>query len=46
MRKHCYRVVLILLTVACGVGAVVTIPIALFAAMAFDGPGSEHQVWA
>jgi hypothetical protein len=37
----------IVLTVACGVGALVTAPIVLLtAAMAFDAPGSEYQVWA
>jgi hypothetical protein len=47
MSKPYCRVILILLTVACGVCAVVTAPIALLtAAMAFDAPGSEQQVWA
>jgi hypothetical protein len=46
MPKHYYRTVLILLTVACGLAAVVTMPFALFAAMAFDAPGSEYQLGA
>jgi hypothetical protein len=47
MPKHYYRIILILLTVACGVGALVTAPIALLtAAMAFDAPESEYQLWA
>jgi hypothetical protein len=42
MSKPYYRVILILLTVACGVCALVTAPIALLtAAMAFDAPDSE-----
>lgn len=41
-----YRIILILLTVACGVCALVTMPIALLtAAWPFDGPGREHEVW-
>lgn len=39
-----YRIILILLTVACGVCALVTMPIAT-AAWPFDGPGREHEVW-
>jgi hypothetical protein len=31
-----YRIILIVLTVACGMGAVVTVPFAMFAAMAFS----------
>ena len=44
MSKPYCRVILILLTVACGVCAVVTAPIALLtAAMAFDAPDSDYQ---
>jgi hypothetical protein len=44
MSKPYCRVILILLTVAC---AVVTAPIALLtAAMAFDAPDSDYQLWA
>ena len=47
MSKPYCRVILILLTVACGVCAVVTAPIALLtAAMAFDAPDSDYQLWA
>ena len=46
MPKQYYRIILIVLTLACVLGAVVTIPFALFAAMAFDAPGSEHQLGA
>jgi hypothetical protein len=46
MPKLYYRIILIVLTVACGMGAVVTTPFAMFAAMAFDAPGSEHQLGA
>ena len=46
MPKLYYRIILIALTVACGMGAVVTTPFAMFAAMAFDAPGSEHQLGA
>jgi hypothetical protein len=45
MPKQYYRIILILLTVACGVGPVVTAPFALLtAAMAFNAPGS-YRVW-
>ena len=40
MPKLYYRSILIVLTVACGMGAVVTTPFAMFAA------GSEHQLGA
>ena len=46
MPKHYYRIILVVLTIACGIGAVVTVPFAMFAAMAFDAPGSEHQLGA
>ena len=47
MSKLYCRVILILLTVACGVCAVVTAPIALLtAAMAFDAPDSDYQLSA
>jgi hypothetical protein len=46
MPKHYYRIILVVLTIACGMGAVVTVPFAMFAAMAFDAPGSEHQLGA
>jgi hypothetical protein len=46
MPKHYYSIILILLTLLCGAGAVLTMPFALLAAMAFDAPGSEHQVGA
>ena len=47
MPKRCYRTILIVLTVACGLGALVTAPtVLLTAAMGFDAPGSEYQVWA
>jgi hypothetical protein len=46
MPKLYYRIILIVLTVACGMGAVVTVPFAMFAAMAFGAPGSEHQLGA
>jgi hypothetical protein len=47
MPKHYYRIILIVLTIACGMGSLVTMPFAMFAAMAFDDPGNEHQlgVW-
>jgi hypothetical protein len=38
-----YRIILIVLTAACAVGACITAPLALMTAvMAFDAPGSEH----
>jgi hypothetical protein len=41
-----YRIILIVLTAACAVGACVTGPLALMTAvMAFDTPGSEQKVW-
>ena len=41
-----YRIILIVLTAACAVGACVTGPLALMiAVMAFDAPGSEQKVW-
>jgi hypothetical protein len=41
-----YRTVLIVLTAACAVGALVTGPLALMTAvMAFDAPGSEQKAW-
>ena len=44
MSKPYYRIILIVLTVACGVCALVTAPIALLtAAMAFDAPDSDYQ---
>jgi hypothetical protein len=47
MCKRYYRTILIVLTVACGLSALVTAPIVLLtAAMGFDGPESEYQVWA
>jgi hypothetical protein len=47
MPKRYYRIILIVLTVACGLSALVTAPIVLLtAAMGFDAPGSEYQVWA
>jgi hypothetical protein len=46
MPKRYYRIILILLTVLCGIGAVVTMPFAMFAAMAFDAPGSERLIFA
>ena len=47
MPKRYYLTILIVLTVACGLGALVTAPIVLLtAAMGFDGPGSEYQLWA
>ena len=47
MSKPYCRLILILLTVACGVCALVTAPIAvLTAAMAFDAPDSDYQLWA
>jgi hypothetical protein len=47
MSKPYYRIILIVLTVACGACALVTAPIALLAAaMAFDAPGSDYQLWA
>ena len=47
MPKLYYRIILIVLTIACGMGGLVTMPFAMFAAMAFDDPGNEHQlgVW-
>jgi hypothetical protein len=40
-----YRIILIVLTAACAVGACVTGPLALMTAvMAFDAPGSEQKV--
>jgi hypothetical protein len=45
MTKPYCRVILILLTFACGLCALVTAPIVLLtAAMGFDAPG-EYQVW-
>src|SRR5437588_4690210 len=47
MPKHYYRIILIVLTVACGLGAIITAPIALLtAAMGFDAPDSGYQLWA
>jgi hypothetical protein len=47
MCKRYYRTILIVLTVACGLSALVTAPIVLLtAAMGFDGPESKYQVWA
>ena len=47
MSKPHYRVILILLTVACAVCALVTTPIALLTATwAFDTPESYGEVWA
>ena len=47
MPKHYYRIILIVLTVASGLGAIITAPIALLtAAMAFDAPDSGYQLWA
>jgi hypothetical protein len=47
MPRRYYRTTLIILTVACGLSALVTAPIVLpTAALRFDGPGSEYQVWA
>ena len=47
MSKPPYRVILILLTVACAVCALVTTPIALLTATwAFDTPESYGEVWA
>jgi hypothetical protein len=47
MSKPYYRIILIVLTVACGACALVTAPIALLtAAMAFDAPDSDYQLWA
>jgi hypothetical protein len=41
-----YRIILIVLTAACAVGACITAPLALMTAvMAFDAPGSEQKVW-
>src|ERR1700738_3348677 len=40
------RIILIVLTAACAVGACVTGPLALMTAVtAFDAPGSEQKVW-
>jgi hypothetical protein len=45
--KQYYRIILIVLTVVCAVGAVVTALIALLtAAMAFDAPDTGYQLWA
>jgi hypothetical protein len=42
-----YLAILIVLTAACGLCAVVSAPGALMVSvMAFDAPGSEHYVWA
>jgi hypothetical protein len=47
MPKHYYRIILIVLTVACGLGAIITTPVALLTAtMAFDAPDSGYQLWA
>ena len=47
MSKQHYRTILILLTIACGVGAVVTaIFVMLTAPMAFDAPEGKHQLGA
>src|SRR4051794_11406684 len=46
MPKHCYRIILIVLTIACGVCDLVTMPIAvLTATMAFYTPGSDSEIW-
>jgi hypothetical protein len=46
MRKH-YRIILILLTVLCVIGAVYTIPFVRIAAVVvFLAPGSEHELGA
>lgn len=45
MRKHYYRIILILLTVLCVIGAVYTIPFVRIAAVVvFLAPGSEHEL--
>jgi hypothetical protein len=45
MRVFC-QIILIVLTVACGLAAAVTAPLALMTAvMAFDAPGSEQKPW-
>ena len=47
MRKHYYRIILILLTVLCVIGAVYTIPFVRIAAVVvFLAPGSEHELGA
>jgi hypothetical protein len=47
MSKPYYRIIRIVLTVACGVCALVTMPIALLTATrAFDTPDSSREVWA
>ena len=47
MPKHYYKIILIVLTVACGVCALVTMPIALLTATwPFDTPESYRDVWS
>ena len=46
MPKLYYRIILIMLSVLCGLDAVVTLPITLLTATwpFFDEPGSKHEV--
>ena len=47
MSKQHYRSILIVLTVACGLGTRVDTPSALYLALAaFNAPGSAYRVWA
>jgi hypothetical protein len=45
-KLHAFRAILIVLSVACAAGALVSAPVALMTAvMAFDAPGSERLWW-
>jgi hypothetical protein len=45
-KLHACRAILIVLSMACGAGALVSAPVALMTAvMAFDAPGSERLWW-
>jgi hypothetical protein len=46
MPKHYYRIILIVLTVACGLGAIIAAPIALLTAAMGFAPDSGYQLWA
>lgn len=46
IKLHAFRAILIVLSVACAAGALVSAPVALMTAvMAFDAPGSERLWW-
>ncbi len=45
-KKYVYRAILVMLTAACALCAIVSAPAVLMASvMAFDAPGSERHLW-